>query len=103
MFQTFPWLKDSSLQLHGTMYIFAIVLLISIPIMYLIMPETKGLPLELLQEYFLPSRTIFYSFKRQHSSNRRLSNVLKRLNTPENQFGENVEMPLRQNEGTNQT
>ena len=45
---------------HGTFFLFSIVLLLSLPIVYCILPETKDLGLEMIQTYFTPNKTIFY-------------------------------------------
>ena len=44
----FPIVKES-LQLYGTFFTFAGILLFAFPIIYKILPETKGLPLEDIQ------------------------------------------------------
>jgi hypothetical protein len=55
----FPVLQ-SSLTLYGTFYFFAAILLLSVPIVYFTVPETKDLGLEQIQNYFTKQRTIFY-------------------------------------------
>jgi len=47
----FP-LIETSLTLHGTFAAFALVLLIFFPIMFFILPETKDLSLDQIQQYF---------------------------------------------------
>jgi len=44
----------------GTFYVFAAVLAFSLPVIYCILPETKDMGLEMIQNYFTPSRTVFY-------------------------------------------
>ena len=44
----------------GTFYLFAGVLAFSLPVVYCILPETKDMGLEMIQNYFTPSRTVFY-------------------------------------------
>jgi hypothetical protein len=57
--KSFP-LLESHLHLYGTFYLYAAVLFVAFPAIYLIVPETKDLGLEVIQEYFLPPRTVFY-------------------------------------------
>jgi len=44
----------------GTFYLFAVVLAVSLPVVYCVLPETKDMGLEMIQNYFTPSRTVFY-------------------------------------------
>ena len=55
----FPVL-EFSLTFYGTFYFFAAVLILSVPVVYFTVPETKDLGLEQIQHYFTKSRTIFY-------------------------------------------
>jgi len=55
----YPYL-GSHLGIGGTFSMFGGVLLLSVPVVYFILPETKDLGLEMIQEYFMPQRTIFY-------------------------------------------
>ena len=55
----YPILEDW-LSIYGTFYLFAAVLAFSLPIVYCILPETKDMGLEMIQNYFTPSRTVFY-------------------------------------------
>ena len=51
---------SANLGIHGTFLLFSVVLLLSLPIVYCILPETKDLGLEMIQTYFMPNRTVFY-------------------------------------------
>merc|ERR1719219_1005283 len=53
-------LFESALGVHGTFYLFSGVLLLSLPLVYWILPETKDIGLEMIQTYFTPTKTIFY-------------------------------------------
>ena len=55
----FPVL-ESNLTFYGAFYFFAGILLLSVPIVYFTVPETKDLGLEQIQNYFTKQRTIFY-------------------------------------------
>lgn len=44
----------------GAFYLFAGVLVAAVPVVYFVLPETKDLGLEMIQEYFKPQRTVFY-------------------------------------------
>ena len=55
----FPLLQ-SQLNLHGTFFLFSGILLIALPIVYCILPETKDMGLEMIQNYFTPNKTVFY-------------------------------------------
>lgn len=55
----YPILEDL-LSVSGTFYLFAAILAFSLPIVYCILPETKDMGLEMIQNYFTPSRTVFY-------------------------------------------
>ena len=55
----FP-LIEHSIGLHGTFYTFSAVMLVCTPVIYFILPETKDMSLEMVENYFLPSRTRFY-------------------------------------------
>ena len=48
------------LSVSGTFYLFGCVLAFSLPIVYCILPETKDMGLEMIQNYFTPSKTVFY-------------------------------------------
>lgn len=56
----YPIMITSQLDVFGTFYLLASVLTFFIPIIYVILPETKDLRLEQLQYYFTPPKTIFY-------------------------------------------
>merc|ERR1719188_1463521 len=43
---------EQSLQLYGTFFSFAGALLMALPVIYFILPETRGLKLEEIQDYF---------------------------------------------------
>lgn len=51
---------EYSLTFYGTFYLFAGILLFSLPVVYFTLPETKDLGLELIQYYFTEPKTIFY-------------------------------------------
>ena len=55
----FP-LIEQGIGLHGTFYCFSAVMLVCTPVIYCILPETKDMSLEMVENYFLPSRTRFY-------------------------------------------
>ena len=55
----FPQL-ESNLGLQACFYLFSIIMALSIPLVYLILPETKDMGLEMIQNYFLPPTTVFY-------------------------------------------
>ena len=55
----FP-LIDDMIGLHGTFYLFSAVMIVCTPVIYCIVPETKDLSLEMVENYFLPKRTRFY-------------------------------------------
>jgi hypothetical protein len=57
--KTFPVLEEQ-LQFFGTFYLFAVVLLAAMPVVYLLLPETKDVALEDVQHFFKRQRTIFY-------------------------------------------
>lgn len=57
--KTYPALQ-STLDIYGTFYFFSIVLAVSAPLIYWLLPETKDLSLETIQHYFQPNRTQFY-------------------------------------------
>ena len=46
--------------IYGTFYAFSAVMLVCTPVIYCILPETKDMSLEMVENYFLPSRTRFY-------------------------------------------
>ena len=60
LFQLYPILQKSALQEFGTFYFYGSFLLIALPFVYLLLPETKDLSLESIQYYFKPRKTIFY-------------------------------------------
>ena len=63
----FPWL-ESVLGLHGTFYLFGAVMITCTPVVYCVLPETKDISLEMVENYFTPQRTKFYvDLKRQYS------------------------------------
>eukprot|EP00095_Tigriopus_kingsejongensis_P009111 maker-scaffold150_size309978-snap-gene-2.13 protein:Tk09111 transcript:maker-scaffold150_size309978-snap-gene-2.13-mRNA-1 annotation:"sugar transporter 12" len=57
--KVYPWL-EIQLDIHGTFYLFSIILTLSAPFVYWLLPETKDLSLEVIQHYFKPYKTIFY-------------------------------------------
>ena len=59
-FQVFPLLERSQLEIHGTFYLFGTILFLFMPVVYLTLPETKDIALELVHTYFTPTKTVFY-------------------------------------------
>jgi hypothetical protein len=57
--KTFPVLEEQ-LQFFGTFYLFAVVLLVAMPIVYLLLPETKDVALEDVQHFFNREQSIFF-------------------------------------------
>ena len=57
--KSFPVL-EYYLTFHGTFFLFASILLLSLPIVYYILPETKDIALEMVQNYFKKEKTVFY-------------------------------------------
>lgn len=55
----FPWIEHM-IGLHGTFYLFSAVMIVCTPVIYCIVPETKDMSLEMVENYFLPKRTRFY-------------------------------------------
>lgn len=55
----FPFL-ERQFHVYGTFYFFAAVLAFSLPLVYCILPETKDMGLEMIQNFFTPSKTVFY-------------------------------------------
>ena len=51
---------ETSLSVPGTFFLFSAILLLCLPIVYCILPETKDMGLEMIQTYFTPNKTIFY-------------------------------------------
>ena len=51
---------ENTFAIHGTFYLFSGILLLSLPIVYCILPETKDMGLEMIQSYFTPNKTVFY-------------------------------------------
>ena len=58
--QVFPLLETSQLEIYGTFYLFGTILLLFLPVIYFIVPETKDVALELVPTFFTPVKTIFY-------------------------------------------
>ena len=58
--QVFPLLEKSQLEIYGTFYLFGSILLLFLPVIYFIVPETKDVALELVPTFFTPVKTIFY-------------------------------------------
>ena len=50
---------EASLGLHGAFFLYAFVMACSIPVIYLVVPETLGLSLEEIQSYFDKGKSIF--------------------------------------------
>lgn len=55
----FPWL-EKNVGIYGSFYIFGSILILLTPIVYFILPETKDVSLEMIENYFIPKRTVFY-------------------------------------------
>ena len=55
----YPFL-ESQIGISGSFYLFGATLAMLGPVVYFILPETKDLGLEVIQEYFTPRRTVFY-------------------------------------------
>jgi len=51
---------EQYLTIPGTFLFFSAILIFCLPIVYWILPETKDLGLEMIQSYFIPSKTVFY-------------------------------------------
>lgn len=51
---------ESRLGLQACFYLFSVIMVLSLPVVYLVLPETKDVGLEMIQHYFLPAKTIFY-------------------------------------------
>jgi len=56
----FP-LLESYFSLCGTFFMFSIFIIIFTPVIYFILPETKDLSLEMIQQYFTPQETVWYT------------------------------------------
>merc|ERR1719347_489107 len=56
----FP-LLESHFSLYGTFFIFSFFIIIFTPVIYFILPETKDLSLEMIQQYFTPQETVWYT------------------------------------------
>ena len=55
----FPTLENT-IGIHGTFYSFSAVMILCTPVIYCVVPETKDMSLEMVENYFLPNRTRFY-------------------------------------------
>ena len=55
----FPTLENT-IGIHGTFYSFSAVMILCTPVIYCVLPETKDMSLEMVENYFLPNRTRFY-------------------------------------------
>jgi len=53
-------LLEPRVGIGGAYYLYTAVIAASFPVVYFILPETKDLGLEVIQDYFKPQRTIFY-------------------------------------------
>jgi len=51
---------EEKLALYGTFFLFAAILIVSLPVVYWTLPETKDLCLELIRNYFTPPQQVFY-------------------------------------------
>jgi SP family facilitated glucose transporter-like MFS transporter 8 len=52
---------ESYLSLSGTFFTFSFVMILFFPTVYFILPETKDLSLEMIQQYFTPQVTVWYT------------------------------------------
>lgn len=52
----------------GTFYMFSVILSLSLPVVYFVLPETKDMGLEMIQKYFMPAKTVFYVDYKDNSS-----------------------------------
>ena len=52
---------ESYLSLSGTFFTFSFVMILFFPAVYFILPETKDLSLEMIQQYFTPQVTVWYT------------------------------------------
>ena len=59
-FQLYTVLEDSPLNMSGAFYLYAGVITLAMPIVYVVLPETKNVSLELIPKYFEPKKTVFY-------------------------------------------
>ena len=57
--QLYPWLEDQ-INNSGTFYLYAGVIIICTPIVFIVLPETKDLSLHIVQFYFLPGQKRSY-------------------------------------------
>ena len=46
--------------MSGAFYLYAGVITLAMPIVYVVLPETKNVSLELIPKYFEPKKTVFY-------------------------------------------
>ena len=51
---------ESTLTVPGTFFLFSAMMILCLPIVYCILPETKDMGLEMIQSYFTPNKTVFY-------------------------------------------
>ena len=54
------WSQESNLSFYGTFYLFAVIMAISMPVMYILLPETKDVALEEVHHFFSKQKSIFY-------------------------------------------
>ena len=60
IFQLYPILANSKIGVYGAFYFFGGIVTLALPIVYFVLPETKDLSLEIIQNYFTPIKTVFY-------------------------------------------
>ena len=53
-------LENSPLNTYGTFFLYGSIVCFAMPIVYFVLPETKNISLELVQNYFVPKKTVFY-------------------------------------------
>ena len=53
-------MANSKIGVYGAFYFFGGIVTLALPIVYFVLPETKDLSLEIIQNYFTPVKTIFY-------------------------------------------
>ena len=46
--------------MSGAFYLYAGIITLAMPIVYVVLPETKNVSLELIPKYFEPQKTVFY-------------------------------------------
>ncbi|XP_023349580.1 facilitated trehalose transporter Tret1-2 homolog [Eurytemora carolleeae] len=60
MLKIFPYL-ETHFGLHGSFWTLAAILILSLPVIFIFVPEPKDISLDEVGQFFLPAKTIFYS------------------------------------------